>query len=169
MFDSGRSDDSTGSVDQHGARAAGAHIYPDQVHCFRFVGTFLTQNRSAAKVFLRFDELTAFNPRLIYCAVSGYGRTGPYADKGGFDLIAQGLVQVDSAPVGKSDRVHAGSMLDVKIPGSTITEAGLRTNVSVGIQYIASWLRGKPAQSPVAARPSAPAPSGRSSTGSCAR
>lgn len=32
------------------------------------------------------------------------------------DLIAQGLVQVDSAPVGKSDRVHAGSMLDVKIP-----------------------------------------------------
>jgi malate synthase len=30
----------------------------------------------------------------------------------------------------------------VKIPGATITEAGLRTNVSVGIQYIASWLRG---------------------------
>ena len=35
------------------------------------------------------------------------------------DLIAQGLVQVDSAPVGKSDRVHAGSMLDVKIPAET--------------------------------------------------
>ncbi len=33
-------------------------------------------------------------------------------------------------------------LLDVKIPGSTITDAGLRTNVSVGIQYIASWLRG---------------------------
>jgi malate synthase len=33
-------------------------------------------------------------------------------------------------------------LLDVKIPGATITEAGLRTNVSVGIQYIASWLRG---------------------------
>ena len=36
----------------------------------------------------------------------------------------------------------AKQLLDVKIPGSTITEAGLRTNVSVGIQYIASWLRG---------------------------
>ncbi|MEO5665755.1 MAG: RluA family pseudouridine synthase [Nocardioides sp.] len=35
------------------------------------------------------------------------------------DLIAQGLVQVDSAPVGKSDRVHAGSMLDVSIPAET--------------------------------------------------
>jgi malate synthase len=33
-------------------------------------------------------------------------------------------------------------LLDVKIPGATISEAGLRTNVSVGIQYIASWLRG---------------------------
>ncbi|HZP95356.1 MAG TPA: malate synthase A [Candidatus Limnocylindria bacterium] len=36
----------------------------------------------------------------------------------------------------------AAQLLDVKIPGSTITDAGLRTNVSVGIQYIASWLRG---------------------------
>jgi malate synthase len=36
----------------------------------------------------------------------------------------------------------AKQLLDAKIPGSTITEAGLRTNVSVGIQYIASWLRG---------------------------
>jgi malate synthase len=33
-------------------------------------------------------------------------------------------------------------LLDVRIPGGTITDAGLRTNVSVGIQYIASWLRG---------------------------
>ncbi len=33
-------------------------------------------------------------------------------------------------------------LLDVTIPGSTITDAGLRTNVSVGIQYLASWLRG---------------------------
>ena len=31
------------------------------------------------------------NPGLIYCAISGYGRDGPYADKGGFDLIAQGF------------------------------------------------------------------------------
>src|SRR6058998_410747 len=36
----------------------------------------------------------------------------------------------------------AKPLLEVKIPGATITEAGLRTNVSVGIQYIASWQRG---------------------------
>jgi len=29
--------------------------------------------------------------RLVYCAISGFGRTGPYADRGGFDLIAQGM------------------------------------------------------------------------------
>ena len=39
-------------------------------------------------------------------------------------------------------RTTTEQLLDVKIPGATVTEAGLRTNVSVGIQYIASWLRG---------------------------
>ena len=39
-------------------------------------------------------------------------------------------------------RTTTEQLLDVRIPGSTITEVGLRTNVSVGIQYIASWLRG---------------------------
>jgi malate synthase len=38
--------------------------------------------------------------------------------------------------------VGAAQLLDVRIPGGTITDAGLRTNVNVGIQYIASWLRG---------------------------
>ena len=43
------------------------------------------------KLGLGYDVLKEINPRLIYCAISGYGRTGPYADKGGFDLIAQGF------------------------------------------------------------------------------
>ena len=43
------------------------------------------------KLGLGYDVLAAANPGLIYCAISGYGRDGPYADKGGFDLIAQGV------------------------------------------------------------------------------
>ncbi len=39
-------------------------------------------------------------------------------------------------------KVTAKQLLDVQVPGGTTTDAGLRTNVSVGIQYIASWLRG---------------------------
>ena len=38
--------------------------------------------------------------------------------------------------------VSGPQLVDVAIPGSTITEAGLRLNVNVGIQYIESWLRG---------------------------
>ncbi|HEX9301754.1 MAG TPA: CoA transferase [Casimicrobiaceae bacterium] len=40
---------------------------------------------------LGYDVLARANPGLIYCAVSGYGRDGPFADRGGFDLIAQGF------------------------------------------------------------------------------
>ena len=38
-----------------------------------------------------YEALHETNPGLIYCAISGYGRTGPYADRGGLDLIAQGM------------------------------------------------------------------------------
>jgi crotonobetainyl-CoA:carnitine CoA-transferase CaiB-like acyl-CoA transferase len=45
---------------------------------------------------LSYEALTADNPGLIYCAVSGFGRSGPYADRGGFDLVAQGMSGVMS-------------------------------------------------------------------------
>ncbi|PYU20481.1 MAG: CoA transferase [Acidobacteria bacterium] len=38
-----------------------------------------------------YDAVHSLNPRLIYCSISGFGRTGPYADRGGFDLVAQGM------------------------------------------------------------------------------
>jgi crotonobetainyl-CoA:carnitine CoA-transferase CaiB-like acyl-CoA transferase len=38
-----------------------------------------------------YDVLRELNPKLIYCSISGFGRTGPYADRGGFDLVAQGM------------------------------------------------------------------------------
>ena len=39
---------------------------------------------------LGYDSLAAENAGLIYCEISGFGRTGPYADLGGFDLVTQG-------------------------------------------------------------------------------
>jgi crotonobetainyl-CoA:carnitine CoA-transferase CaiB-like acyl-CoA transferase len=43
------------------------------------------------KLGVGYESLRKINPALIYCSISGYGRSGPYADKGGFDLIAQGM------------------------------------------------------------------------------
>lgn len=43
------------------------------------------------KLGLSYEALAKINPRLIYCEISGFGRTGPYAERGGFDLIAQGM------------------------------------------------------------------------------
>ncbi|WP_374992411.1 CaiB/BaiF CoA transferase family protein [Paraburkholderia sp. SARCC-3016] len=43
------------------------------------------------KLGMGYETLKLANPGLIYCAISGFGRSGPYAEKGGFDLIAQGM------------------------------------------------------------------------------
>ncbi len=73
----------------------------------------LTENyRKGAldKLGLGYQALKALNPSLIYCSISGYGRSGPYADKGGFDLIAQGmsgLMAITGEPGGAP--VKAGS------------------------------------------------------------
>ena len=48
------------------------------------------------------------NPALIYASISGYGRTGPYADKGGYDLIAQGMSGLMSV-TGEAGRAPAKS------------------------------------------------------------
>ena len=38
-----------------------------------------------------YETIKAINPGIIYCSISGYGQTGPYSNKGGFDLVAQGM------------------------------------------------------------------------------
>ena len=67
------------------------------------------------------------------------------------DLVATAMAEFDAV---LGDRPHQvdrlredvvpdeAALLDVRIPGGAITEAGLRLNVSVGVQYLASWLRG---------------------------
>ena len=43
-----------------------------------------------AKYGLDYDSLKASNPRLIYCSITGFGQTGPYAARAGYDMIIQG-------------------------------------------------------------------------------
>ncbi len=40
---------------------------------------------------LDYDTLKEFNPRLIYCSITGFGQTGPYADQAGYDFMIQAM------------------------------------------------------------------------------
>lgn len=63
---------------------------------------------SLAKYGLDFDSLHALNPRLIYCSITGFGQTGPYAHRAGYDYILQGmsgLMSVTGDPSGQPQKV----------------------------------------------------------------
>ncbi|MGH7355720.1 MAG: CaiB/BaiF CoA transferase family protein [Candidatus Rokuibacteriota bacterium] len=51
----------------------------------------------ATRLGVDYATLAAVNPRLVYCSISGFGQTGPYAPRGGYDLIAQGMSGIMSA------------------------------------------------------------------------
>ena len=51
----------------------------------------------AKRIGVDYARLSMLNARLIYCSISGFGQTGPYASRGGYDLIAQGMSGIMSA------------------------------------------------------------------------
>ena len=58
---------------------------------------------------LGYEDALRLNPGLVYCNISGFGGTGPYSRRGGFDLVAQGmsgLMSITGAP--GSDPVKVG-------------------------------------------------------------
>ena len=54
-----------------------------------FAENFKPQTK--AKLKIDYPTLRAINPKLIYCSISGFGQTGPWANRPGFDQIAQGM------------------------------------------------------------------------------
>ncbi|WP_439153619.1 CaiB/BaiF CoA transferase family protein [Yoonia sp.] len=61
-----------------------------------------------AKYGLDYASLSALNPRLIYCSITGFGQTGPYAERAGYDYIIQGmsgLMSVTGDPDGQPQKV----------------------------------------------------------------
>ena len=64
-----------------------------------------------------YDRLHEINPQLVYVEISGFGRTGPYADRGGFDLIAQGM----SGLMSITGEGHGRPPVKVGAPVSDIT------------------------------------------------
>lgn len=60
------------------------------------------------KLGLGYEELKEINPRLIYCSISAYGQTGPYASRPGYDVIAQavsGIMEMTGEPDGMPNKI----------------------------------------------------------------
>jgi len=61
-----------------------------------------------AKYGLDWESLRQVNPRLVYCSITGFGQTGPYAHRAGYDFIIQGmagLMSVTGEPEGQPQKV----------------------------------------------------------------
>ena len=65
------------------------------------------------KLGIDYDSVRAFNPGVIYASMSGFGQTGPYGRKGGFDIIAQGM---------------SGIMMMTGYPGGRPAKVGIAMN-----------------------------------------
>ena len=80
---------------------------------------------TAKRLGIGYEDLSALNPRLIYCSLSGFGQTGPYSSRAGFDLIASGMSGLMSIN-GPAD----GPPFRIPIP---ITDLGGGLNGAIGI------------------------------------
>ena len=91
-----------------------------------------------ARLGLDYETLNELNPGLIYCEISGFGRTGPYRERGGFDLIAQGMSGLMSVTGEGPDRAP------VKVgPPVTDITAGILGAMGVSAAYASKLKTGK--------------------------
>ncbi len=72
------------------AQPEGQQLIRDLVkHCDVFIENFKVGDM--ARYGLDYASLSAINPRLVYCSVTGFGQTGPYKDRAGYDYAIQGV------------------------------------------------------------------------------
>ncbi len=72
------------------AQAAGQQLIRDLVqHCDVFIENFKVGDM--ARYGLDYPALQALNPRLVYCSITGFGQTGPYHQRAGYDYAIQAM------------------------------------------------------------------------------
>lgn len=82
-----------------------------------------------ARYGLDYASLSALNPRLIYCSITGFGQTGPYANDGGYDFLVQGMSGLMSI-TGRPEGEEGAGPLKVGLPVSDLF-CGLYATVSI--------------------------------------
>ncbi|BFM08253.1 CaiB/BaiF CoA transferase family protein [Halioxenophilus aromaticivorans] len=78
---------------------------------------------------LGYEQLRSVNPGLIYCSVTGFGQTGPYAHRSGYDYLVQAMAGLMSV-TGHHDGVAGDGPMRVGVPIADIT-AGLFATIGV--------------------------------------
>lgn len=78
---------------------------------------------------LDYASLKAVNPRLVYCSITGFGQTGPYASRAGYDFLIQGMGGLMSL-TGRPDGTEGGGPLKVGVALTDIM-TGLYATVAV--------------------------------------
>jgi crotonobetainyl-CoA:carnitine CoA-transferase CaiB-like acyl-CoA transferase len=82
-----------------------------------------------ARYGLGYDDLEKVNPRLIYCSVTGFGQTGPYRDRPGYDFMIQGMGGLMSI-TGERDALPGGGPQKAGIPIADIM-TGMYATIAV--------------------------------------
>ena len=82
-----------------------------------------------ARYGLGYDDLKKINPRLIYCSVTGFGQTGPYRDRPGYDFMIQGMGGLMSV-TGERDELPGGGPQKAGIPIADIM-TGMYATIAV--------------------------------------
>jgi len=82
-----------------------------------------------ARYGLGYEDLKVLNPGLIYCSVTGFGQTGPYKDRPGYDFMAQGMGGIMSI-TGERDDLPGGGPQRVGIPLVDLT-TGMYATIAV--------------------------------------
>lgn len=78
---------------------------------------------------LDYDNLSSVNPRLVYCSVTGFGQTGPYAELPGYDFVFQGMSGLMSL-TGKPDTEPGGGPLKFGVAISDFT-TGMYATIAI--------------------------------------
>jgi crotonobetainyl-CoA:carnitine CoA-transferase CaiB-like acyl-CoA transferase len=78
---------------------------------------------------LDYESLKAINPRIVYCSITGFGQSGPYAPRAGYDFLVQGMGGLMSI-TGEPDSVPGGGPVKV---GVAISDQMSGLNALVGI------------------------------------
>jgi len=78
---------------------------------------------------LGYKDLSALNPRLVYCSVTGFGQTGPYRERPGYDFMAQGMGGLMSIS-GEPDDVPGGGPMRAGVPVIDIF-AGMYATIAI--------------------------------------